>query len=362
MRRRSIDDQDSNDHISQATLNTYNVIEDYNTTASLSRYDDGSGDYDSTANRITTNALAGGGAYGYTGNVADIKIIPQTYLDNNNVLEFLNGTTWSSIMTNKFKWIKTNQAPSGVRKPYNYNQYAASFSTGPLSGSRVYTKTGYTVVLPNPGAGDDLAAFLGLWYAIDQGTVTSLKIPIDLITSDSKFANNETYITNERVSIDIAGTLIDTTTDGDGLAAVQEDGWWTRSNNRTNLWRNYYIGGGNNVYISETNSVNGLVALPDFSGIEFTFGVTVPQRADNRVLQAFARLPFSMTGFSNIASRNNNSYLSNSQVNYINGNNWDFKYWEKYGNQYFTPYKLMTSNHAHGTFYGDTYLKFKMLA
>ena len=364
MRRRSIDDQDNNDHISQATLNTYNVIEDYNTTSSLSRYDDGSGDYDGTANRITTNAPSGGGAYGYSGTVADIKIIPQQYLDNNNVLEFLNGTTWSNIMTDDFDWVLSSKAPADIKNGTNYIRQTYITSDGPLTGKIDYTKTGYTVILPNPGASGDLAAFLGLWVAIDQGTVTSLKIPIDLIMPSSSYVNDPTVIPEERVSLDIAGTLINTTTDGDGTAAVEENGWWPITagisiSNRTDRWKNYYIGGGNNVYISETQGPNGLKALPNYSGIQFTFGITMPTYIDNIRTMAFAKLPFRITGFKNIINANySDHYMKNNFVSYYEGNNWSKSFHEKWANSA-TMKKLMNNRLSHGTWNGARYLKFK---
>ena len=361
MRRRSIDDQDNNDHIAPNILNQYNVIEDYNTTSALDRYSDGSGDYDGTANRITSNASAGGGAYGYSGNVANIKIIPQQYLDNNNVLEYLNGTTWSNIMTSKFKWINSTQAPADIRGTHPTNLYAQYSTQGPLTGEHAYVKTGYTVVLPNPGAGDDLATFLGLWVAINQGTITSLKVPIDLISPNSIYANNETYITNERLSLDIAGTLIDTTTDGDGVAAVTEDGWWTATDKDTDRWRNYYIGGGNNVYISETNGPNGLIALPNYSGIQFTFGITIPQKINGVGLAAYAKLPFSITGFYPMDKIRIYPRKSNIQRKHIRGNSWDASWHEKYARADQYSKKLLKDLRAHGTFKGDRTLKFKTL-
>ncbi len=363
MRRRSIDDQDNNDHILQNTLNQYNVIEDYNTTASLSRYDDGSGDYDGTANRITTNAPSGGGAYGYTGDPVNIKIIPQQYLDNNNVLEFLNGTTWSNIMTDDFNWVLSVTAPADVRNGYNHIRQTYTTSNGPLTGSINYTKTGYTVILPNPGASGDLAAFLGLWYAIDQGTITSLKIPIDLITPNSNAVNDPTIIPEERVSLDIAGTLINTTTDGDGTAAVEETGWWRNPpaglpDDWTDRWKNYYIGGGNNVYISETQGPNGLIALPNNSGIQFTFGITIPTYIDKVYTRAYAKLPFKITGFSNIPNANySTSYMKAYYVNLTRGNNWSYTFHEKWGYSYMKGF--LNNQTSHGTFNGARYLKFK---
>lgn len=366
MRRRSIDDQDNNDHISQATLNTYNIIEDYNTTASLTRYDDGTGDYDGTANRITTNAPAGGGAYGYTGNAADIKIIPQTYLSNNNVLEFLNGTTWSNIMTDDFNWVLSSKAPTDVKNGPNYIRQTYQTSNGPLTGNIDYTKTGYTVILPNPGAGANLAAFLGLWVAIDQGTITSLKLPIDLRMPTSAYVNDPTVIPEERVSLDIAGTLINTTTDGDGIAAVEETGWWRNpiigvTYDWTDRWKNYYIGGGNNLYISETQGPNGLKALPNYSGIQFTFGITMPTYIDNIRTMAFAKLPFNITGFKNIPNVNyNDYYMKSTYVSYSEGNNWSNAWHEKHANSK-TMKELMNNRLSHGTWNGnsDRFIKFK---
>jgi hypothetical protein len=262
-------------------------------------------------------------------------------------------------MTSKFKWINSPQAPADIRGTHSTNLYAQYSTQGPLTGQHVYVKTGYTVVLPNPGAGDDLAAFLGLWVAINQGTITSLKVPIDLISPSSSYANNETYITNERVSIDIAGTLIDTTTDGDGVAAVTEDGWWTATIKDTDRWRNYYIGGGNNVYISETNGPNGLIALPNYSGIQFTFGITIPQKTNEVGLAAYAKLPFSIIGFYPMTKIRTYPHRSNQEVKYVQGNSWDASWHEKYALTSQYSKKLLTNLRAHGTFDGDRTLKFK---
>jgi hypothetical protein len=367
MRRRSIDDQDNNDHIVQNTLNQYNVIEDYNTTASLSRYDDGSGDYDGTANRITTNAPAGGGVYGYTGNAANIKIIPQQYLDNNNVLEFLNGTTFAKLGASNFRWnvSATPSVPALLRNGDYYDLDIRSTSAGPL-GTAQYVKTGYTVVLAAPSAATaDYASFIGLWVAINNGDITSLKIPIDLVSPSSKVLTNEAIVTTERVSIDIAGTIIDTTLDtGGGYAALEETGWWPSSNSRVNRWKNYYIGGGNNVYISETQGPDGLIALPNFAGIQFSFGITTRRYTDsNASILAFGRVPFSIYSFKSVSSSrlvNNRTNYSYSQIDYQKGNRWDYTYHEKYN--FYISKDMMGSPNIHGTYNPSSlnYLKFKM--
>lgn len=68
------------------------------------------------------------------------------------------------------------------------------------------------------------------------------------------------------------------------------------------LWKNYYIG---NTYISETkshNNVNGLQALPNFAGIRFWFGITLPSITFDKSSYghtAFGKLPFTIGGFRN---------------------------------------------------------------
>jgi len=367
MRRRAIDDQDNNDHIAQNTLNQYNVIEDYNTTVALDRYDDGSSNFDSTANRITDNAPAGGGVYGYTADATNIKIIPQQYLDNNNVLEFLNGTTFAKLGASNFRWnvSATPNVPDLLRNGDYFDLDIRSTSAGPL-GNTTYTKTGYTVVLSAPSAATaDYASFIGLWVAINNGDITSLKIPIDLVSPSSKALNNEDIVTTERVSIDIAGTIINTTLDiGGGYAALEETGWWPSSNSRVNRWKNYYIGGGNNVYISETQGPDGLIALPNFAGIQFSFGITTKRLTDSKSpILAFGKVPFSIYSFKSVSSSkliNSATNYSFSQIDYQKGNRWDYTYHEK-NNLYITN-KMMGNQSIHGTYNPSNlnYLKFKM--
>jgi len=159
--------------------------------------------------------------------------------------------------------------------------------------------------------------------------------------------------------------LIDTATDGDGLAAVEENGWWPTTSGasksaRVDRWKNYYIGGGNNVYISETQGPNGLKALPNFSGIEFTFGITIPKTVEGYNTLAYAKLPFAMGGFYNYPNVQKNYWDSKQLIRYTDGNNWDASWHEKYSWSSATIIKgLLGSNISHGTFSGNRKLKFK---
>ncbi len=374
MRRRATEDQDNNDHIPQATLNNYNVIDDYNTTSELNRYDDGSGDWDGTSNRITDNAPTGGGDFGFTGDATKINIIPQSTLDNGTVLEYLNGTKVSNIMTSSFNWLvsASNKVPVALRGGLLYNNRVKNTSAGPL-GQTHYIKTGYTVILPSPSAASaDYASFIGLWAAINNGDITSFKLPIDLISPvGSNKLKDEEIVTTERVSVDLGGgTIIDTTLDlGGGYAAIEETGWWNYdsidTNKRLDRWKNYYIGGGNNIYISETTGSEGLKALPNFSGIEFTFGITAKYQTDTgKAMLAFAKLPFYIDSFLRIP----NSYLINGNTNYVYtlvnydyGNSWDYKYHESSKILLGATKSLMSNRGAHGNFdFQKNYLKFRM--
>jgi len=353
MRRKSSADQDSNDHIPDNILDTYNVIEKYNTNFELDRYDDGSGNFDSNSTRVTTNTPQDS-SFGYTGDAQNLTIIEQSIIDGNGLIQYLNGNAAAGLLSTNFKWYREDYStyPSG----YKVDAKAKTKTDGPVSGSHQYTKTGFTVILEQKDV-PAVSEYYELWDAINDGNITSLKIPINLIVPQSKNVTNE-IVSTERLfksTVDING----------GYAALEETGWWG-GNDRTNRWKNYYIGK-QNIYISETVG-DGLYALPDYKGIRFTFGITIKRLADNdNNILAFAELPFRMAGWDTISNKLigtsytivANSKLISSQISSTKGNAWDFEYHEK-NNYNRTVGKMMGSRVYYGMYqnFQLNYIKF----
>jgi hypothetical protein len=308
MRRRAAEDKDNNDHISQVNLNKYSVFDDYNTTSSLTRYDDDSGNFDGTSNRVTTNTPSGGGLIGFTGDASSIITLPDNIITVNQTIEYLNGSLVLGSFEDKFIWNKYTNA-------IFYHEYSQN---GPLTGNIQYTKAGIAVTLLQPGAVDvdALTTFYTLWKKIHDGEITSFKVPIQMFNPGTRDINSVRTPLNR---------FLQTTVDADGgWAVIKEDGYFnaTPRNNADNpmLWKNYYIG---DTYISETkshNNINGLQALPNFAGIRFWFGITLPTKTFDNIMYghtAFGKLPFTIGGFQASAATTFTIYASGQQINHI---------------------------------------------
>ena len=359
MRRKSTDNQDSNDHIPDNVLDNYDVVNSYNTTTPLNRYS-GSG-FDSTSNRTTDN-VPYNQSFGYTGNAQELTVIPQNVIDGNSLVQYLNGNAAASMISNNFTWTNSGASTSVHRDTY-YNLYSERVRNGgPISGNVTYVKTGFTVLLEQKDVAN-VQQYYDLWNNINNGDITSLKIPINLVLPQTTMLENS-QISTER--------LFKTTVDIDGgYSAQEETGWFVSysANRLDSYWKNYYIGN-ENIYISETVG-NGLQALPSYAGIKFTFGVTIKAIDDNnKKIAAFAELPFNIDGFKQISNLQAMTSgggtlvytaraLSN-QKSLSQGNKWDYKYHESTGRQFTTIANMMGSGAAFGLYDNKSnYIKFK---
>ena len=358
MRRKSTDNQDSSDHLPDNVLDNYEVVNSYNTTTPLNRYS-GSG-FDSTSNRTTDN-VPYNQSFGYTGDAQKLTVIPQNVIDGNSLVQYLNGDAAASMISNNFTWTRSSSISSTYKDSYPVIIEGRQKTNGPLSGSQAYTKTGFTVVLEQKDVAN-VQQYYQLWDYINNGDITSLKIPLNLVLPQTDFvANNQ--IATER--------LFKTTVDIDGgYAALEETGWFGNYNaaNPATHFKNYYVGD-KNIYISETIG-DGLQALPNYAGIKFTFGITVKSYTDDKKqTAAFAELPFYINGFTKIdslkAKQNGGTVvriakLLNEQKSYTNGNKWDFKYHETTGREFGNISSMMNQGQTYGLYENKpNYIKFK---
>lgn len=256
MRRYSDEDKDNNDHVTPKT--DYDVYDDYNQSGELDRYDDGSGDYDGTDDRVTDNTPTVG-EDGYEGDANDISTLPDYVTDGDSLVEYLNGGTAKEILSYGSWYF------DGLRSKIFRS------ADGPVSGSHDYMHVGMRIRINQTslqGNISQLTNYIGMWNKINDGTITSIKIPIELIDGTYNFSD-KTRVPLKRFST--------TTIDLNGGTAALES--FVPDYEAAVGYKNYYITN-DNIYICESFG-DGLIAGPNYEYIEINLGVFIKQYVIN---------------------------------------------------------------------------------
>ena len=129
-----------------------------------------------------------------------------------------------------------------------------------------------------PAGTEALLTYLDVWQKINDGVITSFKIPLDMLNLQLTSGTNTNFISGVRQPTErIANTTIDFDGGYAAVPSITSDGSFITPLTSFNKVKNYYIA--DNVYVSETVGVGlneGLYAAPNYEYISFWIGVTVP--------------------------------------------------------------------------------------
>jgi hypothetical protein len=317
MLRRATEDQDNNDHVSN--LNDYDEIKEYNQVVELNRGGSGDSNFDSTSSRVTNNTANITNENGITIDGFKVKTLPDDVQSQQQVLEYLMGANAAKIFSDTFRW----RVKSIYSKSYE-------FSGGPLSGYTKYVQTSMQFRLTQPQSSttaqgtEALLTYLDVWQKITDGTITSFKIPMDLLKLEITLGRNNTdAISGVRQPTErIATTTLDFNGGFAVLPSIRDNGNAYNSGSWNSNFKNYYIA--NNIYVSETvgtGGVNsGIYAAPNYEYIQFWVGVTIPYYTiDKKTAHSInAKVPFSMDSIKGTAN-------TNVLRQFRQGQRWSFK-------------------------------------